>query len=311
MQTEPGPPPLLAYAEMAWRRRLLVLVIAVGMAGAAYAASVQQQPMYATSAQLLLSQLEVDGNLNIARLSLSEQELNTQEAILSGTEVRGRAAELGATSEIDASVETNSNIISIAAVDPVPARAAATLNAYARAYSEYRLVRSRETIGRAADQLELRVDLLQQQVDSPDTVEVGGLVSQQANLQEKLSQLDIQLGLAESNVELLRQPLVPTSPISPTPVRDTGVALALGLAVGATLAVLLETPRRQSRRDVSEQVTSKATAEAHGEYRSAPATTAETTGPVGEGSAEYPRWESSSARSGEGAAGVSSYHGPP
>ncbi len=252
MLTESGSSPLLAYAEMAWRRRLLVLLVAVGMAGAAYAVSSLQQPMYASSAQLLLSQLEVDGNLNITSGELSERELNTQEAILAGTEVTERAAQLGATSEIEAGVGTNSNVISMIASDPDPAQAAETLNAYATAYSEYRLQRSRDTIDGAASQLELRINLLQEQIDNPVTGEIGGLLTRQASLQEKLSQLDIQLGLAESNVVLVQRPEVPTSPISPNPVRDAVAALLLGLVLGISLAVLLETLRRRSSRSATE-----------------------------------------------------------
>jgi len=252
MLTEPGSSPLLAYAEMVWRRRLLVLIVAVGMAGAAYVVSILQQPMYESSAELLLSQLEVDGNLNITSGELDEREMNTQEAILTGTEVTERAAQLGATSEIATGVETNSNIISMITRDPDPAQAAETLNAYARAYSEYRLQRTRDTIEGAASQLELRVNLLQEQIDSPATVEADILQARQAALQEKLSQFDIQLGLADSNVMLVQRPTVPSSPTSPNPVRDAIFALLLGLVLGISLAVLLENLSRRPARSATE-----------------------------------------------------------
>lgn len=59
------------------------------------------------------------------------------------------------------------------------------------------------------------------------------------------------------DINLLDPAIPPTAPISPQPVRDVSLALALGLAIGSVLAILagrLQSPREQARRVRRENV---------------------------------------------------------
>jgi uncharacterized protein involved in exopolysaccharide biosynthesis len=236
--------PLLTYAAMVWRRRVLVLIATLGMAVPAFAVSALQPPVYQSSASLLLAQQELDANSNIGTAELTDRQMNTQVALLTSDEVGEAARRHGATTVVRALTATNSNVITLTATTTDPAKASATVEAYARAYAEYRIEQARRTIDEAAAELEERIGRLQEQIRAlPRPEQRAALEPQQANLQAQLGRLQTQRGLVGSGVITVRKPNTPTSPISPTPVRDALLAMVVGLVLGISLAVLLETLR--------------------------------------------------------------------
>lgn len=234
---------LSSYVSMVWRRRVLVLLVALGMAGPAFAVSAVQTAQYQATAQVLLSQQALDANFNIQDVVLADTQVNNLVALMTGSDVAERARQQGATTTIAATTETTSNVITLSAVDPDPQRAVATVEAYVRAFSEYRTERARKTLNSAAAELQNRISGLQDQINEASLAGRGGLEQQQASLQAQLGRIEVQQGLTGSGVTLVQNPVVPQSPVSPMPVRDALFALVLGLALGITLAVLLETLR--------------------------------------------------------------------
>jgi succinoglycan biosynthesis transport protein ExoP len=257
--------PLVSYALMVWRRRFLVLVVALGMALPAFAVSKSQIPQYQAAGQILLTQRQVDENVNVKDSVLTDTQVANQIAILTGAEVADHARQQGGTSRFRAVGGTASNVVTLSADDPDPQRAAATVEAYMRAFSEFRTQQVRKTLDSAAAQMQSRlaslqqqIDRLQQQIDLVTPADRTSLQTQQASVQTQQAALQAQLGrvqiqqaLVSSGVQVVQNPAVGQSPVSPTPVRDALLALVLGLALGISLAVLLETLRRRSAAELA------------------------------------------------------------
>ncbi len=256
MSSEPEVLPLLAYAQMVWRRRLLVVTVVLGMAIPAFVVSSLQTPLYQSSAQVLVTQRTLDSNFNLGDQGLSELQINTQMALLTSAAVANRAIELGATSMVRGSGSTNSNVITVVATDPVPAAAAGTVGAFVQAYSEYRSAQANRALDTAATKIRERLDQLQARLGGIDQGGPPGqalqqqvsIQQEQLRLQDQLGRLEIQRALAVAGSTVVREPAIPASPTSPQPLRDSLLALVLGLGLGMSLAVVLETVRRRSGR---------------------------------------------------------------
>jgi uncharacterized protein involved in exopolysaccharide biosynthesis len=236
--------PLLSYALMVWRRRFLVLIVALGMAVPAFAVSAVQNPQHQATAQILFTQRQLDENSNVEDGVLSTTQINNQIAILTGPEVAERARQQGVTSPIQAVGNTRSNVVTLSTEDPDPRQAMTAVEGYVRAFSEYRTQQVRKTLDSAATQLQNRIVKLQEQIDKLPPAARTSLQGQQATVQAQLGRVQIQQGLVSSGIEVVQNPAVVRSPVS-TAVRNTLLALVLGLALGISLAVLLETLQRR------------------------------------------------------------------
>jgi polysaccharide biosynthesis transport protein len=247
MPSDSDGPPLLAYVEMVWRRRLLVLLIAAGMVLPAVAISFIQTPTYRAGLQILLVQPEVDLNFNIETAALTEVQVNTQIALITSEDVGARARVLGATSGVSATGKANSNVITIFATSSDPQQAAASATAYAKAYTDFRTDQIRKALDEAGKGIEGRIGVVDGQlVAARSDNERRGLEDQRTTLEEQAGRLRIQREIADSGVTVVQAAQPPSSPESPNPVRDGLLALVIGLVLGVSVAVLLETMKRRS-----------------------------------------------------------------
>lgn len=253
--------PLLDYAAMVWRRRVLVVLIVTAMALPAVALSRAQTPVYEASGVLLLSQQRLDTEFNIQDADLTDRQMDARVRLILGDEVAAVAARRGAGPGVTAQAQPLSNAISIQARDSDPQRAARTVNIFARAYIDVRSQQVQDTLDQAAEQLQRRIDLLAEKIDPllrqirearpgerarvQATVQPlqQGLQSQQATLESLQGQLEVQRALARSDAALVDPAAPPGAPVSPRPFRDGALALVLGLVLGISVAVLLETAR--------------------------------------------------------------------
>jgi len=238
--------PLLNYASMVWRRRVLVLIITLVMAVPAFAVSALQTPRYQATAQILLSQQQLDEDFNIETAVLTDTQVDSLIAILTSVQVAERARQQGGTSEVQAVSSTDSNVVTVTAEDFDPRRAAATIGAYVQAFSGYLTRQERQTLDDAAAQLESTIARLQERISSAAPEDRFRLQDQLTIPQGQLGRIQVQQELIASGVTMVQNPTVPQSPVSPTPVRNALLALVLGLALGISLAVLLETLQRRS-----------------------------------------------------------------
>jgi len=238
--------PLLSYASMVWRRRVLVLIIALAMAVPAFAVSALQTPQYQATAQILLSQQQLDEDFNVETAVLTDTQVSSLIAILTSVQVAERARQQGGTSEVQAVGSADSNVVTVTAEDSDPQRAAATIGAYEQAFSAYLTRQQRQTLDDAAAQLENTIARFQERISSAAPEDRFALQGQLSTLQGQLGRVQVQQELVTSGVTMVQNPGVPQSPVRPTPVRNALLALVLGLALGISLAVLLETLQRRS-----------------------------------------------------------------
>ncbi len=237
--------PLIGYVRMVWRRRLLIMIIALAMAVPAFVVSALQTAQYQATGRILVGQPELDENFNLQVPTLTETQVNNLVAILTGSVVSQDARQQGGTSVFTALPGSVTNVVTLTAQDPDPQRAAATIGAYVQAFSDYLTQQDRQALESAAAELQERISQLQGPGGSDAIGDQAFQDDQLTSLQSQLARVQAQQGAVESGVISILDPQVPQSPISPTPVRNALLALVLGLVLGISLAILLETVGRK------------------------------------------------------------------
>ena len=250
--------PLLDYARMIWRRRLMVLSIVVVMAGAAAAYSLTRPPSYQSTAVVALGQQRLDDNYNSAFVDLTDRQMTTQVAVMSGDTVRELAVTKGATMPALATTVSESNLMTVTVDAPTAAEAAKSANAYVTAYIQYRADLVSKDLEQSGQQLRRRMAFVQDQID-PLVEQVNdapaarraetqlqvqpaltALQQQMTDLQSRLGLLQTQRTMAPAQATVVQKAPKPLVPASPQPIRDTIVATILALMIAASLAVLRE-----------------------------------------------------------------------
>jgi len=145
------------------------------------------------------------------------------------------------------------NIVTIDVTDASASRAANTANALADAYVAWSLERQRASIRAAADDVEGRLALAQQQIvavqgriSSGDRsgarqVELRAANSLYGTLADQLEQLKINEQLATGSGSVLASAVPDPVPVSPKPVRNGALGLAMGLVLGIGVAFIVQT----------------------------------------------------------------------
>jgi non-specific protein-tyrosine kinase len=242
---------LRSYGDVLWRRKWLVLLFAVVATAAALGYSLLQPKIYEASAELLYEkQVTVSNPLTGASYADSSERyalLASVGNVMESPDMKTRAtAELRENGhpvvgfDIEAEVVgadagataiTTSTIVRIAATSESPQLATAAANAYAEAYVTYR----RETVkGQLLELIEaVRAEMATYKGAARQSTDY--LV-----LQQRLQDLKLLRETATGNFRVLVPATVPDSPISPKPVLNALLGLAVGLLLGIGLAFLLE-----------------------------------------------------------------------
>ena len=124
------------------------------------------------------------------------------------------------------------------ATDPEPDFAATLANTMARQYIEFRRAADRSKITDA-------VDLVRRQLNALSPERRAGTDGQSAA--ERIEELQLLASLQTGNAELVQPAQIPRTPSSPRPLRNTFVALLLGLIAGVIFAVLRDRIDRRLR----------------------------------------------------------------
>jgi non-specific protein-tyrosine kinase len=151
---------------------------------------------------------------------------------------------------VTASNDGQTNVVTIDAMDGSAARAAEIANAFAQAYVAWSRDTRQASIKAAGDDVEQRLNLAQQQIVALASAAAGASVDQQVKLQaarelyaslaDKLEQLRVNQQLEVGSGSVLTSAVADPVPVSPTPVRDGGLGLVLGLALGLGTVFLAE-----------------------------------------------------------------------
>jgi len=165
---------------------------------------------------------EAQTNLQLVSLDVVADRTAKRLGALSGDDVSDK---------VEVISEGQSDVVSIQATEPEPARAARLANVFADEYRRFR---------READRSKVRDAqlLLERKLESLSRSERNGMRGR--SLEDRAEQLEVLTALQTGNVELVQTAEPPSSPSSPEPVRNTALGGALGLLLGLGLAFLLE-----------------------------------------------------------------------
>ncbi len=242
----------------------IIIITVVVTVVTALAVSLAQPAVYEAEANLLVSESDARSAFMSAAVAgfstQPERSLQTQvrmfrmrpafERTVRSLDLRMHPDELIAVTEISAEGQTN--IITIRVRDNDPERAALIANTLAAEYAVWVRDFSRERINAAAQEVsaeldDLRAELteLGEQAGSKPTererVSLQIASQDYAALSEQLRQLQIQEQMEIGPVQVVNTAAVPESPVTPKPLRNTVLALVVGLIFGLGIVWVVET----------------------------------------------------------------------
>ena len=241
---------------------ILILTIALGVAGYAYASS--KTPLYeATATMLYQPQLDVTNPLSgSSGGSTTDQELQLQSAvtILGGPEIARRVRnELSVAAKntphsVTAAVESSDaaagsgvgNVLTISVTSPDPDVAAEVANLYAEQFKAYRVEQERARIDAAQ---QIISEKLKEFVTDAQKTSTDYFI-----LTSRLRDLEILSATATGNFEFVIPATPPGAPYSPQPKRSAVMGAAVGLIMGVGIGFLREKldTRLRSYREVGD-----------------------------------------------------------
>ncbi len=246
------------YLRVLRRRKWVVVLVAVLAAGGALGFALSQDKIYQASAEILLEHRSTrnlfDAVQDIGDPSrLPQTEMKVMQSQPVREEVRKR---IGMAPAITTGQSGSADVIDLTARSTVPATAAKIANTYAEAYINYRRTSTVDDILAASNEIQLRIDDLQRQLDalaaqagavgqSPTanaliTARSTALISQQNVFKQKLSELQVSTALSTGGAQIVNPATVPSGPVRPKPLVDSVLAGSVGLLIGIGLAFLLE-----------------------------------------------------------------------
>jgi capsular exopolysaccharide synthesis family protein len=236
-------PDLRAYFRLARRRRWLLLLVPAIAAASAYFSADAKTPMYRASSDILVARTQAETLFDPLRGTYVDPSrlLANQARIIQSEDVAARARQrLGYTAEVDVAIAATEDVITITAVDTDPERVAATVNAFAQGYLDYRRQSATGENQVAQDEVRRQLQEIAAQMGSlpADSAQRQSLAAQQGTLQAQLVQLQAAANVNRGGAEVLRRPVVPKSAFSPKPVQSGLLGLGVGLLLGVGLAFL-------------------------------------------------------------------------
>lgn len=242
---EPAPEPSLRdYLSVLRRRKGVVLLVVLLVVVPTLVLSLLQTPQYAGQAELLLQARNSESLFDPTKVVQAnpDREVQNEIRLIESQPVRDAVrAVLGTAPKVSASPVPQTDLIRVTARSPDPKRAAAVANTYATSYIDYRRKQAVDDVLEASKQVQTKINDLQKQVDAaPGGPQKDSLVQAQALFKQKLDQLQVDGALKQGGAQLVTPAVETTSPVSPQPVRNGALALALGAVLGLGIALLIE-----------------------------------------------------------------------
>jgi succinoglycan biosynthesis transport protein ExoP len=244
------------------RSRIVILAVVV-VTLTVLAVSLLQSPAYQGEARVFIGDTDAGAAIlgsksgdsgGTERSSQTQVELMTSQPVL---EKAIRSLKLQTTpkalrKKLTVKAVGQTNVITITATDGNPERAAVTANAVANAYVQWSRETKRESINAAADEVQVRLDAAKAEIlDVSRRIQGAGrteglaaeltiATAKYSALSQKLEDLRVNEDLAVGSGRVTTSAAADPNPVSPKPVRNGILAIALGLIVGVGLAFLLE-----------------------------------------------------------------------
>jgi polysaccharide biosynthesis transport protein len=240
------------------RRWAIVVVMTLLGLGAAATLSLTQTRMYLANTQLLVEPLSSASTSN--GVVMTPEEVATQVEVITSLPVAATVVhDLG----LDETPETllksvtvagvsDTRVLTISALRPRAAGAAAIANSFADAYLKYRTnqaAQQRRTVTRRYNStlttIRQQLSSVSNQIENAGPGEIAGLKAQQQALTIQFSTVSSELATLNSNDvdvlgggEVLVPAAIPTSPAQPRPLRNVLLGAIVGLLLGTGLAFI-------------------------------------------------------------------------
>lgn len=228
-----------------WKRKWLILIVGVLVAGATYVYYKHQQPVYGASTAIDLggsSQVQALVNDATASTAESDRSISDQVVLINsgqvGDAVTARLLRehnpVAASGTAEASSTTGSDIISISSKAHSRQAAADLANAYAQVYLQQREALYRRNVQAALRSTEQQLRTARQggTPTAPQTLQAQDLV-------ERINQLHSQLSLGDAGDQQIGSAIASATPLSPRPTRNAIFGFALGIVLAAIGAYAL------------------------------------------------------------------------
>ena len=237
---------LANYATTVWRRKWVVIGTTAVLVGLALAFSFTRTPLYEASAQLMYQQ-QIDVSNPLASASSVDAtgrqiELDSVSTVIASPDLEkaagdiigrhGSAPSYSVSAEPDATTgQTVGSTVTISAISPDPAMAAAAANAYAQAFVSFRRSQQQDAVRQAEKVVQDSLYTF--------TTEASRLTSDYITMQQRLQDLRILEATVTGNFRVLVPATTPSVPFSPRSLRNALMGLLGGLVVGVLAALLL------------------------------------------------------------------------
>jgi capsular exopolysaccharide synthesis family protein len=228
------------------RRWWVIVLVAIVAAAAAYVLGSRQTKQYKASAALLFLNSPLDQELTGKQIVSSNtdpirQAATNQSLVELLTVSRMVAQQLHlpvghVRSDVSFGSDAASDVMTVNAVDENRVLAAKIANAYVQQYIQFRKSAS-------INQLNTAENLISSKLAQIPASEQSGAVAQ-ALIGDR-NQLDLLKSAQTGDAEVVETAGIPTKASSPSPAKDAGIGLFLGLLLGAALVAVLE---RRDRR---------------------------------------------------------------
>lgn len=232
------------YLHVLRRRKLVVIVTVLVAAAGALTISALQTPTYAATAKLLLQPRVPEVVLDTTQSPAFDpnRTLLTEIQVIESLPVRERVLEEERQApEVMATPVGQTDVVALRIESTDPELAARAANLYASAYIENRKAQDvqglREAVA-AVDQQILNLRASIAAATPPDRIALEDTLRRR---QETRENLDLSIQSRTGGAQLVNPALVPDQPFRPNPVRNTVLALTVGLVIGCALALVRDT----------------------------------------------------------------------
>lgn len=231
---------LRQYAEILWRRKWLILEVAVIIPAIVIGVSLTRPSQYAATARIMaVSQplsvsVAVGANVDVSKPN--ERELQTLASFVVTPDIANSVShELGwpdspqtLMASTTAETDPNADIITVTSERARPAEAADLANAFAQQFVQWRKTAQQKSLDETIKLLDDQIALARPGSDA------------RTALLERRGQLEVLKALVSGGLAVGEAAQLPERPSSPKPLRDGALALAAALVLGIGLAFLRE-----------------------------------------------------------------------